>query len=177
MSSRLRDPNDRLTCQCCGRAVRAQQGRISHHGFQRPGWGEIVSSCIGARELPYEASREALGRLIGILESHLNGLRARRDRLEGELDAIPFSYDEYLNGARVTKTLHVRRETFPALWEQYRAEFIRYSATTFDAVKERALRSLDANIKQVELDLTEQRRRHDAWKLTHEYRDGHWRPL
>jgi hypothetical protein len=177
MSSRLRDPHDLLTCQCCGRAVRAQKGLIAHHGYRRPGWGEIVSSCVGARELPYEADRAALGRLLELLTRHLIGLRDRRAAIDGETAPVPFRYSEHKNGALAERTMTLTRADFDQLYVANRMRFTKYSVHTFDAAKERALRALDNTIRAAELDLREQRRRYDAWKLTHEYADDHWRPL
>jgi len=63
----LVDEADQMTCQCCGRGIFAATGTIAHHGYQRPGGGWQTASCSGAKELPFEVSREALGRLIANL--------------------------------------------------------------------------------------------------------------
>lgn len=52
------------TCQICARAIHAGTGMIAHHGYERPGRGWQTASCMGARELPFEVSRDALGRWI-----------------------------------------------------------------------------------------------------------------
>jgi hypothetical protein len=61
------DPEDHLEravklrhCQICGRDIKANTGLIAHHGYQRPDAGYQTASCPGARELPYEVSRDAI---------------------------------------------------------------------------------------------------------------------
>lgn len=55
------------TCQICGRPILAETGVIAHHGYKRPGHGWQTASCYGARELPFEKSRDCLGRYIALL--------------------------------------------------------------------------------------------------------------
>jgi hypothetical protein len=44
-----------MTCQICGRAIKAGKGVIAHHGYKRPeGRYYQTASCWGARHLPYE---------------------------------------------------------------------------------------------------------------------------
>lgn len=65
-------------CQICEREIKANTGLIAHHGYQRPGWGEQTSSCYGARNLPYEVSRDAIP---PVLESYKRGLESQEERL------------------------------------------------------------------------------------------------
>lgn len=51
---------DRHECQICGRQIKAKNGKIAHHGYQRPGWGYQTSSCAGARHVPYSKGHDAL---------------------------------------------------------------------------------------------------------------------
>lgn len=52
------------TCQICERTCKLPKGRISLHGYNRPGTGWINGRCPGSNELPYELSCEALARFI-----------------------------------------------------------------------------------------------------------------
>lgn len=52
---------DAMTCQCCGRPIMAKGGTVAHHGYERPAYGYQTASCFGARALPFEVSRDALG--------------------------------------------------------------------------------------------------------------------
>jgi hypothetical protein len=52
---------DRKTCQICGRAIKAKNGTIAHHGFKRPrGWYGQTASCPGAKHLPFEVDSKVL---------------------------------------------------------------------------------------------------------------------
>jgi hypothetical protein len=54
-------------CQVCGRAIKANTGRIAHHGYQRPGDGYQTRSCAGAKHVPYEIGHDALDSWISWL--------------------------------------------------------------------------------------------------------------
>ena len=78
------------TCQICGREIKDSTGVIAHHGFQRPGDGWQTQSCIGARELPYEKSRDIIPKAI---EEANNYIKKQEDLIkvvkQGEMP-IPF---------------------------------------------------------------------------------------
>src|SRR4249919_4341211 len=57
-----------MTCQCCGRQIFAQRGKIAHHGYERPGYGWQTASCMGALYLPFEVDRTRLADLIVSLQ-------------------------------------------------------------------------------------------------------------
>lgn len=66
-------------CQICEREVKSKSGLIAHHGFKRPGNGWQTESCVGARELPYEKSRDAIPKAILIIDRfvELNELKIK----------------------------------------------------------------------------------------------------
>ena len=79
--------SDLGTCQICGRAIRTPNGGIADHGYRRMDWGFNVNSCHGSRELPFEVSREALGKWIETVRERIEDLRnatpvSRRQRHE-----------------------------------------------------------------------------------------------
>ena len=55
---------NKFHCQICEREIKAKKGLISHHGYTRPGGGYQTGSCGGARNLPYEISRDAIPKEI-----------------------------------------------------------------------------------------------------------------
>ena len=61
------------TCQICEREHKLLSGKVVHHGYQRPGDGEIHGDCFGVGHAPYELSCECLKAyrewLIGQLEA------------------------------------------------------------------------------------------------------------
>ena len=61
-----------MTCQCCGRQIFAQTGTIAHHGYERPGYGWQTASCMGAKYLPFEVSRNRLADLILSLQQMID---------------------------------------------------------------------------------------------------------
>lgn len=52
--------DERHECQICGRQIKAKNGKIAHHGYERPGWGYQTASCAGARHVPYSKGHDAL---------------------------------------------------------------------------------------------------------------------
>lgn len=54
-------PVEMWECQICGRIdLQSPHGKISHHGYERPGDGWQTESCRGARRLPYQVSNDAI---------------------------------------------------------------------------------------------------------------------
>lgn len=52
--------SDYGTCQVCGAKHKVRNGKVAHHGYQRPGYGYQTDSCDGARCEPFEVSRDML---------------------------------------------------------------------------------------------------------------------
>jgi hypothetical protein len=44
------------TCAACGRIIKVRDGKLVHHGYQRPGYGYIVGDCFGVNYEPHETS-------------------------------------------------------------------------------------------------------------------------
>lgn len=89
------------TCQVCAGTFKIVRGKISLHGYNRPGDGIIHGRCPGAQELPYEESRTALGRYIGVCKK-------KRDNLEESLqywDSEPEEISGYDYNGRGTENL------------------------------------------------------------------------
>lgn len=72
---------NKTTCQICARDIKATTGVIAHHGYQRPGNGYQSSSCLGARQLPYEVSRDFIPEAIGQYQVWLDHQLSRIDEL------------------------------------------------------------------------------------------------
>jgi hypothetical protein len=61
-----------VTCQICGRPIKAKKGLIAHHGYTRPykqGWQ--TSSCMGARYRPYEVACDRIPVAIEAVKNHI----------------------------------------------------------------------------------------------------------
>lgn len=69
-------------CQICARDIKANTGLIAHHGYQRPQYqGWQTASCDGARQLPYEVSRD---HIPVVIESY-KGIAAHQDAIADEM--------------------------------------------------------------------------------------------
>ena len=60
-----------VTCQICGRYIKAKSGIIAHHGYKRPGDGWQTASCAGAKHLPYEVSCDLLPPAIVSIKAYI----------------------------------------------------------------------------------------------------------
>jgi hypothetical protein len=70
------------TCQICSRTLALHNGRVSLHGYERPGYGFIQGACRGSQRKPWEVSKDAVGEWI----AELRGMVARAREL---LDSVP----------------------------------------------------------------------------------------
>lgn len=52
------------TCQVCGRAIKASNGLIAHHGYKRPYWED--------RKWNYERTIKAAKTDLSVMEKRLN---------------------------------------------------------------------------------------------------------
>jgi len=160
-----------MTCQCCGGNFLANTGRVAHHGYQRPGWGWQTASCIGARELPFEVSREALGRHIKGLEEWKAGAIENGIAVKEERVGISLTFPDYsaprVYGKRPTKTIVVTRADFDAAKAEH--AFRNLGWNDFDTVKERDLDRRRAEVRNVSEEIKRQHARFDGWKQTHQW--------
>lgn len=129
-----------MTCQCCGRAIFAQRGKIAHHGYERPGYGWQTASCMGATYLPFEVDRERLADLIVRLQhtitetkAHLKAIKAEKVKLAFsiEVECEPYwDRNSFTNRQKTTKE-EVRfygRKEFDALKAQGQSEIKAHNA-------------------------------------------------
>jgi hypothetical protein len=158
-----------MTCQCCGRAIFAETGVIAHHGYQRPGGGWQTASCMGARELPFEVSRDALGRLIVNLQDWEARAVAARAAVAAETAPVVVTVSDTSKprdpqtGRRPILTIELTRATDVA-------------ATglkgTFDEYKTSDMLARDREIAGVRDEIKAQQARFDGWKKTHDRDDA-----
>lgn len=113
---------DCMTCQCCGRGIFAQTGTIAHHGYERPGTGWQTASCMGAKHLPFEVSRDRLGDLIERLKQDIAAAHKHRKEVIEEKTQIPFFFQTYVkaesrygSGRYENHTQHFWRSEFDVL--------------------------------------------------------------
>lgn len=171
-----------MTCQCCGRKYLANTGVIAHHAFERPGTGWQTPSCMGARELPFEVSRDQLGLLLVYLREHEKHMVEWRKAVADETSAIALTYTDYDAPYQrgVDRPVHrftITRATYDAVKAQHQSAFNRISAWySFDQIKERDLDERDTNIKNIRHKIKTQQKRYDEWQQTYSGWDtrGKW---
>lgn len=170
-----------MTCQCCGRDILAETGVIAHHGYERPGQGWQTASCPGARELPFEASRDALGEYIQNLKNAVETNRATLANVQAEKNPISWKFQDVTSRINAwtplkEKMVFVTRETFDAVaaeTEPLRRKDIR--PTTYDDLKARLVSDIQTTIRHLEDAITFQTGRYNGWKgVTHTFTDGQW---
>lgn len=171
-----------MTCQCCGRSIFAETGLIAHHGYERPGGGWQTASCSGARELPFEVSRDALRSLIENLKDWKE--RAILALADVELERTPIIVElpDYTAprdrlGERPSKRVEVTRATFDAIRAENEKGFTTYRLHSFEAVKADNVAKREREISGVRSEIKAQQARFDGWKQTHEWRNGKWGAL
>jgi len=79
-------------CQICAREIKANTGTIAHHGYQRPGNGWQTASCMGAKYLPYEQSRD---RIPAVIEAYKGIRQNNLDRAEELMTNPPATLTRY----------------------------------------------------------------------------------
>ena len=181
-----------MTCQCCGRSIFAQTGTIAHHGYERPGTGWQTPSCVGAKELPWEVSRDALGKLIEMLGVRIDDLKAHAKAVKAETVKVPFHYVEYVKDSnRYTSTKVNHKEMFDRAG--YEAAIARVDedatsaldkalhtaqrTTSFNQLLERELMNTESMVVQTRTFKRECEKRFAGWKQTHSHFDkatGKW---
>lgn len=156
-----------MTCQCCARKYLANIGSMAHHGYTRPGFGWQTASCMGAKELPFEVAREALGRLIKALERHLTDLKKSRAAANAERMPIVRSYREGFDRAAKKIEVEFTRVNFKD--NSRLLNKCGYYYSTFDELKKAELFGRDRDIKGMTEEIAAQQARFDGWKQTHEW--------
>lgn len=161
----------KMTCQICGRPIWAATGVIAHHGYERPyrGEGWQTASCPGARELPFEVSRERLAGYIEELTTYRQSIVITRGKIEREEIPALFSYSKPSKGGFETEHTVFTRESFAARQDEFKRLLLKYMVWNFDDVKKLHLARLDKEIKFLDDDIASQTKRFDGWKQTH-----HW---
>ena len=163
----------RMTCQCCGRPIMANTGKIAHHGYERPGYGWQTASCEGATHLPFEVSRDELGRYIERLNRLHDQLVERQRKIaDGEATSASLFVTDHdqqrtYGQTRRSTLITVTAETF----EERRAElpktFSAYSLRSFEAVLEREAGVIKGQLSSLLSELAQQEVRYEGWKQTH----------
>ncbi len=82
--------SEKTTCQICGREIKSKSGIIAHHGYTRPNIGWQTESCMGARELSYEKSRDVIPKAIQSIKNFIGLRKSEIKEVEKGEIAVPF---------------------------------------------------------------------------------------
>lgn len=123
-------------CQICEREIKAKKGIIAHHGYKRPEQGWQTDSCIGARQLPYEKSREIIPLAIVKIDSFISLTRGKIKQIETENLPIPF----------------IKR-------------MINSDNTMYKQRQKEHIEGLNSQIRMAQRDRERLQKRYDEWKL------------
>lgn len=165
-----------MTCQICARGILAELGAIAHHGYERPGDGYQTASCPGAKELPFEVSRERLGEHIVHQKDRLANSRAFLARVIAEDGDLAWTYEDRTACTKrwhqgVDKMVFVNRANW--VEEFAAAKAVGSTSTaTYDSVKAGTIARTEADIKSTADNITFQQARYDGWKGPTHRREG-----
>lgn len=138
-------------CQICEQEQKLHKGVLVHHGYKRPGWGEIVGDCYGVAFLPYEMSCELLKEYLPKVVSQLEGQHDFLTKLtSGQVTHLIEMRRIGFGGSRFETEEFVAGVTEPYLWArtiEHRISEVRYS-----------IRQLEAEVSRIQRRITE-------WKL------------
>lgn len=169
-----------MICQVCGRAILANTGEIAHHGYERPGMGWQTSSCRGARELPFEVSRDALGAEINAAKNQLAHVESCIAGTKAETFPVAWSYTdktgERHRGKFPERFVHIKRDEFPAAHAEYveRRQYRTAPEPTFDRLKETQIRKFTGEASNLRIYIERQTARFNGWSQTHRREGDQW---
>jgi len=183
------DKANRMHCQCCRRPILANLGTIAHHGYERPEQYYQTASCMGAKRLPFEVDRTALGEMIGYMRAQLGRNEKYRAAIKSEKLAIVFNYESQMIGPQrgvisrynkwpmVKRSFDVTKESFEE-FKKGPGSGSTYGIYEFGEYKARYVDGLSRAIKSLKEHIAEEQARYDGWKPTHEWKgDGLWAVL
>ena len=76
-------------CQICGREIKDKLGVIAHHGYTRPEQGWQTNSCMGARNLSYEKSRDVIPQAIKSVQLFIESKKHLIEQVKTGKVAVP----------------------------------------------------------------------------------------
>jgi hypothetical protein len=169
-----------MTCQCCGRFVKANTGVIAAHGYRRPSGIGQTASCRGAHFLPFEVSRDRLGSLLVGLGNEEAGQVAEIAEIAAERSPLIYRIqDRSRSPGRYgwpTRQVEVTRANFD---ETRVICNLTIPIVSFDQVKERYIQGLERSLAALRQEISGQRSRFESWRQTYDWDDAveGWREL
>lgn len=169
-----------MTCQCCGRGIFAERGKIAHHGYERPsGEGYQTASCMGALYPPFEVSRTRLGAMIRGLTANRDGQIEDREKVVREERGIGVEWLDYSKrDSRGRPGLPTReyaaRLNFAELTAGAKKRLEHRGIKTWEDLKRNEIERIEDKIKYLNERIAYEQKRFDGWKQTHEWAGKKW---
>lgn len=143
-------------CQICARPIKSKNGVIAHHGYTQRGWGYRTASCFGARELPYEVSRDAISKALVSVRNALETEQANEIKWTATPPAkiekkAKHSYDD--DQVFIKPAGFDPQNNFRANW-----------SGTYESAYDSLIRETQRNIKEIKAEIEFLTNRFDAWK-------------
>ena len=151
-------------CQICARDIKANTGLIAHHGYQRPGTGWQTSSCDGAKQLPYEVSRDFIPVVIERYKLHAKNQNDVADEmLRSPADTITRFHMSAFTGKQRDSEDFTKPEGF----DPYAAINQGHRAFSFSSYENEFVKQYEAHrqsAKEIEAAIEFLQKRYDDWK-------------
>lgn len=176
----IRREGEAMTCQCCGRAILANLGKIAHHGYTRPGDGWQTASCPGAKELPFEVSRDALAGYIAGIVAYRDRLQTNLVGVQAETLGVHYNYDlkTFYRGTRDKAYKEVTRDTLATVAQEVAEVRHGSRVPSYDELKANTVATLNRNIRLAQTEIDHQQARYDGWAgVTHEWTGKAWKAV
>ena len=151
--------NQTTTCQICARAIKANTGVIAHHGYQRPGSGWQTASCDGAKQLPYEVSRDYIPVVIERYKMHAANQEAMADEM---LRTPPATITKYAKNSYQEDVTFEKPADFDA-FEVAKADRLTGSSSYQNEFLRR-YRQHRFNVKDINATIPYLQDRYDTWR-------------
>lgn len=150
--------NHTTTCQICARAIKANTGIIAHHGYQRPQYqGWQTASCDGARQLPYEVSRDYIPVVIERYKLHAKNQEDMADEMLRTPPATITRFAMYSYG---------QDETFdkPADFDAYKAVDSYSGMPGYENEFSKKYKAHRKNVKEINAAIEFLQQRYESWR-------------
>lgn len=134
------EKEEKATCQICAREIKAKFGVIAHHGYQRPYEYTQTASCMGARHLPYEKSRDVILVAIEQIKSFIENHKALIEKVKVGNISVPYGYRKFVMIEPTDKFYSIRQGEY--------------------------LDKLKWEIELAERDVVRLQKRYDDWKIS-----------
>lgn len=157
MTKTNKTPTATATCQICERTCKIPGGRISLHGYKRPGCGWIQGSCFGANAMSYEQSCDTLKQYIAIVLAPRHEMRLAEI---AHLTAETTTEITVVNrkGESTTYTRGVRTEV------EYAGGFGKGTIEMFAQVVSRRVQEAQYEVRQLDREIERCTKRIANWK-------------